>query len=493
MTLNLGAHLVTLDHISAALAGNLTIGLDQKRRIKLEKGYDYLQRKIADPNKSYYGINTGFGDLCNHTISNADLLLLQERLIKSHACGTGDIIPESIARLILLLKIENISQGHSGASPALIDQLIGMYQSGISPVIKEQGSLGASGDLAPLAHLGLAIMGEGQVWLKGEITEASAALAQGGMTPYALQAKEGLAILNGTQFSNAFCLHGLIHGLKLWKIANYTAALSIDAFECQLTPYDPRIHNVRPHEGQIKTAQAILEALEDREAPELLHKIQDPYAFRCIPQVHGASWDTMAFVKKTALIELNSVTDNPLIFPNSDGILSGGNFHAQPLALANDFLAIALSELGSISERRIFQLISGERKLPAFLCADPGLNSGLMIPQYTAASIASQNKQLCTPASVDSIVSSNGQEDHVSMAANAGTKLARVVENIYRILAIEWMTAAQAMHFRRPRKTSSFLEHQLKAYRELVPVLEEDRILATDIELTVDFLKKFNV
>ena len=494
MTLNLGAQVVTLDHIAAVLQGNLSIALASSRRAQLKKGFDFLQKKITSGDQPFYGINTGFGDLCNHQIPDKDLVQLQVRLIRSHACGTGDVIPESLARLILFLKIENISQGFSGASPALVDHLIAMYTAGISPIIMEQGSLGASGDLAPLAHLGLAIIGEGEVLQNGQEVAALDALSAAGLQPYSLQAKEGLAILNGTQFSTAFCLYGVVNGKRLWNLSNTVAALSIDAFECQLTPYDARIQEIRPHQGQINAARAIRDLLQDREAPtNPPHKIQDPYAFRCIPQVHGATWDTLSFAEKTVNTEINAVTDNPLIFPDSDGILSGGNFHAQPIALCSDFLAIALAELGSISERRTFQLISGERMLPAFLCQDPGLNSGMMIPQYTAASIVSQNKQLCTPASVDSIVSSNGQEDHVSMAANAGTKLARVVDNLYRILAIEWMNAAQAFHFRRPRKSSPTLETLLKDYRKVVPVLAEDRQLAKDIAASVNFLQNCTV
>ena len=494
MTLYLGAEPVSVDHIEQVLSGDLSIALSDSRGQQLSRGFEFIQQRINASDTTYYGINTGFGDLCDHRIAPSDLLLLQDRLIRSHACGTGAEVPESIARLILFLKIENISQGYSGVSPALVDHLLAMYASGISPVVYEQGSLGASGDLAPLAHLGMSILGEGKSYFRGSKIDTVTALDKAGLSPYTLQAKEGLAILNGTQFSTAYSLYGWVHGYRLWRLANHVAALSMDAFECLLSPFDERIQELRPHAGQGKTAAAIRQLLTGREAPSgPAHKVQDPYAFRCIPQVHGASWDTLDFARRTLEVEINAVTDNPLIFPESEGILSGGNFHAQPIALASDYLAIALAELGSISERRTFQLISGERDLPPFLSVDPGLNSGLMISQYTAASIASQNKQLCTPASVDSIVSSNGQEDHVSMAANAGTKLYRVVDNVYRILAIEWMTAAQAMSFRRPRRSSPRLEEWLRQYREEVPFLESDRYLAKDIAASVSFLQNVNV
>ncbi|NNE30651.1 MAG: histidine ammonia-lyase, partial [Saprospiraceae bacterium] len=419
---------------------------------------------------------------------------LQENLIRSHACGMGEQVPFEISRLIFFLKIENISQGFSGVSPKLIDQMIKLFNAGVAPVLFKLGSLGASGDLAPLAHLGLMIMGEGEALLMGNPVTAGQALEAANCSPHRYLAKEGLAILNGTQFSSAYCLYGALHGKKICRLANLIASLSLDAYECNLSPFDPRIQQVRPHPGQSAVAKDVLENLEGRQALNgESHKVQDPYAFRCIPQVHGATYDVLDYVEKTALNEANAVTDNPLIFFETDAILSGGNFHAQPIALSSDFLTIALSEIGSISERRIFQLISGQRGLPPFLTSDPGLNSGMMIAQYTAASIASQNKQLCTPASADNIVSSNFQEDHVSMGANAGTKLFRVVENVYRILAIEWMSAAQAMHFRKQRKTSPKLSSLIDLYRKETPVLEKDRVLSDDMRRTVTFLKDLDV
>lgn len=449
----------------------------------------YLDRRMAESDQLLYGINTGFGALCNIRISDDETEQLQHNLVKSHACGTGEEVPAEIVRAMLFLKIRNMAYGHSGVRIELVQRLTDMYNADVLPVVYQQGSLGASGDLAPLAHLSLPLIGLGEVCHGGQRRTASEALSELGWAPLHLQSKEGLALLNGTQFSTAYALWGLRKAQYLFRMANMCAALSSDAFQCHLSPFDQKLHMVRSYEGQILTAADIRQWLAGSEiaAQEKKH-VQDPYAFRCIPQIHGASWEAIAHVRHLVQTEINSVTDNPIIFPDADEILSGGNFHAQPIALALDYLAIAISELGSVSERRTYQLISGARNLPPFLTPLPGLHSGLMIPQYTAASIASQNKQLCTPASADSIVSSNGQEDHVSMAANAGTKAWRVLNNVETILAIEWMTAAQALHLRRPARSSPALERQLDAYRRLVPPLHEDRILSDDIRATVQFL-----
>lgn len=481
---------LTLKDFRDLINGSYQLELSEESRNRIQHCREYLEKKLNESDAQFYGINTGFGSLCNIIISKEQTQELQHNLVKSHACGTGDLVPPEIVRLMLLLKIKNLSYGYSGVRLELVERLIRFFNEGILPVIFQQGSLGASGDLAPLAHLSLPLLGIGEVYYEGVRQEAGPLLIKLGIPPLQLQAKEGLALLNGTQFSTAYCAWNLIKGNKFLKIANLCAALSVDAFDCRLSPFDERLHIIRRHEGQKEVAASILRWLEGSalSVREKTH-VQDPYAFRCIPQVHGASWDAIAHINSVLLNEANAVTDNPNIFPDSDAILSGGNFHAQPLALVLDYLAIALSELGSISERRVFQLISGIRGLPHFLIANAGLNSGLMIPQYTAASIASQNKQLCTPASVDSIVSSNGQEDHVSMAANAATKCYKVVDNLERLLAIEWMTAAQAMEFRRPSKTSPQLESLLEEYRMLVPALENDRVLHQDIKATVTFLR----
>jgi histidine ammonia-lyase len=394
---------------------------------------------------------------------------------------------------MLLLKVQSLSYGHSGVQLLTVERLISFFNNDILPVVYQQGSLGASGDLAPLAHLCLPLLGKGEVWknINGNWKAVSSieVLNQHQITPIELESKEGLALINGTQFMLAYAVHNVLKAQQLYAYANKIAAVSIDAFDAKLEPFSHQLHDVRAHKGQIETAKQIRELLAGSEIikqPKV--QVQDPYAFRCIPQVHGASFDTINYVASVVETEMNSVTDNPNVFVEDDLILSGGNFHGQPLALVLDFLAIAVAELGSISERRTYQLISGLRNLPAFLTANPGLNSGFMIPQYTAASIVSQSKQLCTPASVDSIVSSNGQEDHVSMGANAATKCYKVVENTQRVLAIELLNAVQALEFRRPLKSSNAVEQLVADYRKVVTYNTVDRALYLDIEASVQFL-----
>jgi histidine ammonia-lyase len=449
---------------------------------------------MASNEAPIYGINTGFGSLCNVKISNENLSQLQENLVKSHACGTGEEVPAEIVKIMLLLKIQSLSYGHSGVQLQTVERLVDFYNNDILPVIYTQGSLGASGDLAPLAHLSLPLLGEGEVTFEGKKVHASEILKQFNWQPIVLQSKEGLALLNGTQFMSAYGCYVLLKSMKYSYLADVISAISLEGFDGRIEPFNELIHYVRPHKGQIVTAKRMTDLLENSQIiAQPKEHVQDPYSFRCIPQVHGASKDTIDYVKKVFKTEINSVTDNPNIFIEEDIIVSGGNFHGQPLALALDFLGIALAELGSISERRTYQLISGLRGLPAFLVDNPGLNSGFMIPQYTAASIASQNKQLATPASVDSIVSSNGQEDHVSMGANAATKTLRIMENLERILAIELMNASQAISFRKPLLSSPFIEMFLKSYREEVPLVKDDRILHYDIQNSVAFLNSFMI
>jgi histidine ammonia-lyase len=375
-----------------------------------------------------------------------------------------------------------------------VQRLIYFYNNDIIPVIYTQGSLGASGDLAPLAHLSLPLIGEGEVWDGEEVAFAKAHLKKHNLQPIQLQSKEGLALLNGTQFMAAYATFALLKSHKLSYLSDVIGALSIEAFDCNVSPFDPLVHFVRPHRGQIKTAERIVNLLEGSEIASSEKKnVQDPYSFRCIPQVHGATKDVIRYTSGIVKTEINSVTDNPNIFAKEDKIISGGNFHGQPMALSLDFLAIAMAELGSISERRTYQLISGLRGLPPFLVNNPGLQSGMMIPQYTAASIVSQNKQLATPASVDSIVSSNGQEDHVSMGANAATKLLKVVENIETILSIELLNASQAMEFRKPLQTSPFLKAIITSLQETVPFATEDRVFSYDIKKCKDFLRHLSI
>ena len=486
--------ILSLEVVQEIISHNKTIELSQEARINIQKCRDYLDEKMKSYETPIYGINTGFGSLCNVKISNENLSQLQENLVKSHACGTGEEVPSEIVKLMLLLKIQSLSYGYSGVQLATVLRLIDFYNNDILPIIYTQGSLGASGDLAPLAHLSLPLLGEGEVIFNGNKIHTSVVMQHFGWKPIVLQSKEGLALLNGTQFMSAYGTHILIKASKYSYLADLIGTISLEGFDGRQEPFNELIHFIRPHKGQIVTANRVNEFLEGSEiiAQPKTH-VQDPYSFRCIAQVHGASKDAIDYVKKVFKTEINSVTDNPNVFIESDQILSGGNFHGQPLAISLDFLAIALAELGSISERRTYQLISGLRNLPAFLVDNPGLNSGLMIPQYTAASIASQNKQLATPASIDSIVSSNGQEDHVSMGANAATKALRIMDNLERILAIELMNASQAIEFRRPLQSSDFIEMFLKSYREEVPFVKEDRILHYDIQKSIAFLNSFMI
>lgn len=490
----ISSQILTLATIKELIENQNHLALSEEAVLNINSSHKYLQQKMAQDPEPIYGINTGFGSLYNVKISPDNLSKLQENLVMSHACGTGDRVPEPIVKLMILLKIQSLSYGYSGVQLQTVERLIDFYNQDLLPVVYTQGSLGASGDLAPLAHLALPLLGKGTMMHLGQEVAAKDVLEQKGWEPIVLGAKEGLALLNGTQFMSAYGVQNLLDAFKLSYLADLIASISLDAFDCNMSPFNELVHMVRPHRGQVKTAQQILEFLEDSSIATGLGKmVQDPYSFRCIPQVHGASKDTLGFVRKTFKTEINSVTDNPNIFSQADRIISGGNFHGQPLALGLDYLAIALSELGNISERRIFQLVSGLRGLPQFLVDDPGLNSGFMIPQYTAASIVSANKQLATPASVDSIVSSNGQEDHVSMGANAATQCKRVVDNLYRILAIELMNASQALKFREPAQTSAFLASFLSAYRQEVPFVEEDRVLADDMAASEAFLRTLQV
>ncbi len=468
------------------------LSLSEDVKIRIRENRIFLEKKLSDTSDIIYGINTGFGSLCNVIISDAKLEKLQENLVLSHACGTGDLVPENICRYILFLKIINLSFGYSGVRVELIEKLVDIYNAGITPVIYQLGSLGASGDLAPLAHLSLPLLGAGKVYYQGQITDSNIALKKSGIEKINLKPKEGLALLNGTQFSLAYATHIVAEANSILYIANKIAALSMDAFICDIAPFDPLLHKIRPHSGQILVAKEIYAYLVDSDIrAKKTFSVQDPYSFRCVPQVHGASYHAISHATDIINTEINSVTDNPNVFDREDKILSGGNFHAQPLALVLDYLAIALAELGSISERRIYQLINGDRGLPVFLTKYPGLDSGFMIVQYTAASIVSQNKQYCTPASIDSIVSSKGQEDHVSMAANTATKAYKVLQNLKSILALELLVAVQAFEFRRPFKSSAKLEEMMDEVRKSIPALEEDRLMHDDIAIAEQIIRKW--
>ncbi len=484
---------LTLDVLSSVLSGDVGIALSEDAKHKIIQCRDYLDNKLKKSTQPIYGINTGFGSLYNRHISHDQLEKLQENLVKSHACGAGPEIPSDIVRLMLFLKVQSLSYGYSGVQLSTVERLVDMFNEDVLPQVFEMGSLGASGDLAPLAHLTLPLLGIGDVWHNGSLQPVEKIEKKFAWQSLHLGAKEGLALLNGTQFMSAYGSWIVYHAHRLLELSSIIGALSLDTFDGRAEPFAPAVHRIRPHAGQLKIAARIKTLLEGSELIKQPKKhVQDPYSFRCMPQVHGASADAVDYVTNVFLVEINSVTDNPNVFPETDTIISAGNFHGQPLAIALDFMAIALSELGSISERRTYQLISGARDLPNYLVANPGINSGLMIPQYTAASLVSQNKQLCTPASVDSIVTSNGQEDHVSMGANAATKGYRVVNNLYTILAIELMTASQALVFRRPLKTSAFLERFVDNFRQHVPFIEDDRVLHLDIKKAEEFLKSWD-
>lgn len=488
---HISAERLTIGRVRELIEKRLPLALSDDARQRIVRCREYLDRKMEHPERPIYGITTGFGSLCNISVGRDELAQLQQNLVMSHACGTGERVPAEIVRLILLLKIQSLSYGYSGVQLATVERLIDFYNNDILPVIYQQGSLGASGDLAPLAHMSLPLLGLGEVACDGAVRPAAEVLAERGWQPIVLQSKEGLALLNGTQFMSAYGVWSLLKAQRLSEWADRIGAMSLDAFDGRIEPFCDEVHLIRGHKGQLETARAFRRLLEGSEliAREKQH-VQDPYSFRCIPQVHGASKDTIAYVASVLETEINSATDNPTVFPDEDMVVSAGNFHGQPIALAMDFLAIAVAELGSISERRIYKLISGSRGLPNFLVAKPGLNSGFMIPQYTAASIVSQTKGLCMPASVDSIPSSQGQEDHVSMGSNAATKLARVVCNTERVLAIELMNAAQALEFRRPARSSEPIETLLADYRKRVPFVDNDQVMYPHIEASIRFLQE---
>ena len=467
------------------------IALSDELRHRIIRCRKYLDRKIQNSDQPVYGITTGFGSLCDISVGSDELSQLQRNLVMSHSCGTGEQVPSEIVRLMLLLKIRSLSYGYSGVRLETVERLVDFYNNDILPVVYQQGSLGASGDLAPLAHLSLPLLGLGEVEHAGRRRPSAEVLEEFGWKPLDLQSKEGLALLNGTQFMSAYGVWAIMAARRLSDWADRIGALSLDAFDGRIEPFFDEVHLIRAHRGQLSTARTVRRLLEGSELIRRPKKhVQDPYSFRCMPQVHGASKDTIDYVESVLETEINSPTDHPTIFPEEDMIISAGNFHGQPIALAMDFLAIALAELGNISERRIYKLISGARGLPHFLVANPGLNSGFMIPQYTAASIVSQSKGLCMPASVDSIPSSQGQEDHVSMGANAATKLYRVALNTERVLAIELLNAAQALEFRRPARTSPELEELVAGYRTRVPFIDNDTVMYPYIEASVQFLRE---
>jgi histidine ammonia-lyase len=492
--LPLDKSLLTFQQVKNLLKYKQLVSVTYAAHEAILKCRDYLDQKINSSDELFYGINTGFGFLQNVKIEKAQLETLQQNLLLSHACGMGEEIPDEIVKLMMMLKIKSLSYGYSGIGIEVVKRLMEMYNNDVLPVIYTQGSLGASGDLAPLSHMCVPLIGKGEVRINGEKISAEEALKKLGWKPIELQSKEGLALINGTQFMSAYGMFNLIHSERLLNWANVIAAISFDAFDCNPDCLYDRLQEVRPHAGQISVAAQIRKILQGSEivANKKL-QVQDPYSFRCIPQVHGASKDTFGFVLQTFLTEINSVTDNPIIFPDEDRIVSGGNFHGEPLAFALDYLSIAMSEIANISERRTYQLLSGQRNLPLFLVKNSGLNSGLMIPQYTVAGIVSENKQLCTPASVDSISSSNNQEDHVSMGANAATKCLRVIQNVEKVLAIELLASIQALEFRRPLKSSPEIESLIKEFRKKISFNESDRFLHEDMVKAMEFMREYEL
>ena len=482
---------LSLDTVRSIIEKGMHVALSDTATGRIVRCREYLNKKIERADRPIYGVTTGFGSLCNVSVSADGLAQLQENLVKSHSCGLGEMLDPEIVRLMLLLKAQSLSYGNSGAQLGTVQRLLDFFNLGVSPVVYRLGSLGASGDLAPLANMCLPLLGLGEVHYKGKVRPSAEVLAELGLEPIRLASKEGLALLNGTQFMAANAVHALLAAEKLIKLADKIGALSLDAFDGRIEPFVDEVHVVRAHPGQLQTAQAVRHWLEGSQLIARPKKhVQDPYSFRCMPQVHGAVKDAFAFVRNVIETEINSPTDNPMVFPELDMVVSAGNFHGEPIALPMDYLCLAMSELANISERRIFRLISGARDLPSFLVANPGLNSGFMIPQYAAASVVNQNKGLCWPTSCDSIPSSQGQEDHVSMGGNSATKLVQVVDNVRRVLAIELMNAAQAIEFRRPLRTSPALEEWHAQYRKVVPFIIDDTVMSPLIEASVHFLKE---
>ena len=487
----ISAEHLTIERIGEVVYNGYKLELSDDARNRIIRCREYLDEKIAKTTRPVYGVTTGFGSLCDVSVNPDQLAQLQINLMMSHACGVGDRVPNDIVKMMMLLKVQSLSYGYSGCKLDTVQRLVDFFNNDIYPVVYMQGSLGASGDLVPLAHMSLPLVGLGEVEYQGKVISGAEMLEIFGWEPIHLVSKEGLALLNGTQNMSAFAVWSLLQAQKLSDWADKIAAMSLDAYHGLLSPFTKAVHVVRPHQGQLDTAAHMMELLEGSEiAATPKDYVQDPYSFRCIPQVHGAAKDTIAYVKSVIDTEINSATDNPTVCPDEDLIISAGNFHGEPIALPMDFLSIGLSDLANISERRIYKLVSGTRGLPSFLVAKPGLNSGFMIAQYTAASVVSLNKSLATPSSIDSIPSSQGQEDHVSMGANAAIKLYKIVLNVERVLAIELFNAAQALEFRRPQKSSPVIEKLFDEYRKVVPFIVNDEVMYPHIQHSIEFLRK---
>lgn len=470
--------------------GNIEIELNEASQKQILQSQQNVAKIVAS-GQTVYGINTGFGPLCDTKISEEETRQLQHNLLISHAVGVGNPIKKEISKTMLIAKAHALSKGYSGVTLDVVERILLMVEKDIIPVVPEKGSVGASGDLAPLSHLFLPLIGEGKVWDGDAIVSTKDALAKHNLQPLHLSAKEGLGLINGTQFILSHALNGLEKFEYLLNLADVAGALSLEAYEGSPRPFEEELHQVRPFKGTLLVAERMRNLLKGSEIA-FSHtdcgRVQDPYSLRCMPQVHGASRNAFFHLKELAEIELNSVTDNPIVVSDEEAI-SGGNFHGQPLAMVLDYATIAASELGNISDRRQYLLIEGKYGLPKLLTESSGLNSGFMIPQYTSAALCTENKTLCFPASADSIPTSLGQEDHVSMGSISGRKFNQVLDNVERILAIELMYACQGLEFRRPRKTSPFLEEVFAKVRSVCPKLEDDRLIGDDINNIIDLLQ----
>ena len=485
MSLQLNGTPMTLADLRSVWAAPVEVTIGAAAKERAARAADVVAAVVSS-GEQVYGINTGFGQLADVRIDDAELVHLQENLIRSHACGVGDLLPDEVVRLTMVMKLGALAQGNSGVSQHLLDTLAGVINAGIYPLVPAKGSVGASGDLAPLAHMSGALLGIGEVRVDGRIVTAADALADAGIEAHRLRPKEGLALINGTQVSTAIALAAVFRTEHVLAAALISGAMALDAIKGSDTPFDARVQDVRGQPGQIAIAEALrglTEGSDIRASHRDCKRVQDPYSIRCQPQVMGACLDVLRHVADTLTIEANAVSDNPLVFPEEGDILSGGNFHAEPVALAADYLALAIAEIGALSERRIALLIDSHLSgLPPFLVEEGGLNSGFMLPQVTAAALASENKSLAHPASVDSIPTSANQEDHVSMATFAANRLHVMLDNVADIVAIEMLAAGQGIEFHRPQKSSPALEQALQRLRSVSPHYDTDRPLATDIE-----------
>ena len=490
---NYGMDKLTVQLAIAIASGQTKAVLDKKAIVKINASQQLVQDIVASK-KTVYGINTGFGILANTSISAEDTATLQYKILQSHSVGVGDPIPVEVAKIMLITKVHALAQGYSGIQLSTLERIIWHIENDIIPVVPEKGSVGASGDLAPLAHLFLPLIGLGQVWHKNEKRETKNLFQQLGMAPIKLGPKEGLALINGTQFILSFAVKAVQRMHNCLEAADIIGAMTLESLTGTNAPFDERLHNLRPYAGNKLVAQRLRLFLRNSDIMQShvdCGRVQDPYSLRCMPQVHGASRNAWLHLKELTEIELNAVTDNPIIF-GADDTISGGNFHGEPLALPLDYACFAASEIGNISDRRCYLLLEGKWGLPMLLMKDVGLNSGFMIPQYTTAALVTENKTLCFPASADSIPTSLGQEDHVSMGSISGRKLNEVLDNLEFILAIELLSACQAIEFRRPLKSSELLEFAHDYVREYVGFASEDRIFSDDINKVAGIIKDFS-